>query len=163
MKTSKLKKLAKKHGLNYIETTTAFNGYPENIRGALTGFKNFEQAEHLASKHGLNIESFNKREGQELWTRNNNNMYSPYELSCEDYGDDYSQLDKIPIDEYIEQLQDSYCDEDYLPICKKTIKALENMTDNQLIITYEGEYYDTIERHQMSFNVDSKYYTIGLI
>lgn len=37
------------------------------------------------------------------------------------------------------------------------------MTDNQLIITYEGEYYDTIERHQMSFNIDSKYHTIGLI
>ena len=53
-----LDEIAYNNSLELIETTTGKNGYPENLKYAIIGFKNFEQAKEIAKKHDLLITEF---------------------------------------------------------------------------------------------------------
>ncbi len=169
-----LRYIAEELNLQYIETTSQRNGYPSNIKGALIGFDNFEQAEFLSELFDLKIQSFERKDGWQLWYRTGNVHYEEIEQGSESYGDNYHEycsnyfedeahflneevlhlIEKIDNFEEIQELLNE----------KKIIwKEIENLEDNQSVINYCGEYFDTINTKTMYFAHDTKHLAIGLI
>lgn len=58
-----LEDIAAQNGLELIDTTSARNGYPQDLQKAIIGFDTFEQAEKLAKETGLRIEFFQQHDG----------------------------------------------------------------------------------------------------
>ena len=166
-----IRALAEELGLDYIETTTARNGYPQDIKPALIGFKTFSQAQEIADTYNLSIESFESKDGWHLWTRNNRTMYEPYNNSAEDYGDNYNDLWKMDEEEFYEaEVEPALENFDNLTDLKNFIKEkeeifeeMEKMDDEEIIITHEGRYYETIKKESMNWSHDTKHHIIGLI
>lgn len=176
MKNAELREIAEKNGLTYIETTSGSNGYPSNIKGAIIGFETFEEAEKLADEHNLSIEFFKKKDGWQLWERTNNEAHEPMTNSAEDYGDNYGEFEKISESEFIENEilptlrdleQTDYCDfeflEGFISEKKKLFEEIDSMEEDEIVITREGNYHDTIKRNSMYFGHDTKHTIIGLI
>lgn len=59
---------SKAFDLEIVETTSSRTGYPEGLRWALTGFKDWEEAEEAAKALDGEIISLRRRDGQQLWT-----------------------------------------------------------------------------------------------
>ena len=170
-----LREIAENNGLTYAESTSGTNGYPSNIKGIIIGFDNFKDAEELAEKHGLSIEFFTKKDGWDLWERTNNQAHEPMKNSSDDYGDNYHQFEKMSEEEYILQeitphikdnLQYTPTFErlsELLELHKKIYSGIEEMKDDEILITqFEGG-YETIKKESMYFAHDTKHITIGLI
>ena len=100
--TTKLHEIAESNNLEIIETTSQANGYPSNLKYAIIGFETFEDAEKLANEHDLEIESFKKRDGWQLWARAGNRVYKPFKNSAADFGDNYAEVPKVVDDEFLE-------------------------------------------------------------
>lgn len=167
-----LRQIATDNGLQLITTTISSNGYPSNLADAIIGFDSFEQAKQLAELHNLSIEIFTKKDGWQLYCRTNNTMYEPLTNSADDYGDDYSEFNPTSELHYIsecsqfigENIFQSFDDlQDYIATSKKLYELFENKNEDEIIITCQGNYYDTIKRNSMSFYHDTKTTVIGLI
>lgn len=166
-----LRDIAEKEGLDYIYTTSEGNGYPRNLKPAIIGFNTFGQAQEIADKYNLSIESFETKDGWGLWTRNNRRMYEPYQNSAEDYGDNYSEIHKMDEDDFIENevqplLEDAESFDKIEAILKEKKEIWEQvevMEDDEIVITSYGTYYQTIKKTSMYFSHDTRHYTIGLI
>ena len=171
MSVELLETIAYEKGLEYIETTTGMNGYPQCIRGAIIGFETFEEAKELAREHGLRITTFFKRDGWQLYQRDSNTTYEPLKITSYDYGDDYSH--------YGEDIRDSFFEEEVQPFLsdfedfdslkefieekEKVYDELGAIDDSQWVITYRGGYYETIDKELMSWSNDGKTWVIGVI
>lgn len=157
--------------LEIIETTSERNGYPCNIRKALIGFENFDEAESLSKKYGLNIELFTKRDGWQLWYRTNNKAYSPIEISAEDYGDNYHQYSSNDINTFYRDVVKDRLDEfdnfedlqSFIDDNRRIYEEIGSIDDNELVITCCGKYYETVNQYSMYHSFDSKKIAIGLI
>ena len=150
MSTS-LEQIAYQNGLELIETTSERTGYPANLRHAIIGFETFEEAEKIADENNLSIEIFTKRDGWQLYYRTGNSAHEPFKNSADNYGDDYHGFTTEDIDTFYE--------EEVKPIFEK----LELLDEDEMIITCEGRYYETIPKASMSFYFDTKTTVIGLI
>ena len=168
-----LREIAEIENLEYFETTSQMNGTPANLNGALKGFNSFEQAQKIAEKYRLNIESFEKSDGWQLWYRTGNNMYEPFLNTSNDYGDNYSEFagNSITASEFFEsEVKPELENFNNFDDLKKFIKEreelfskIENAGENEIVITNYGTYYETIEKHSMYFYHDTHHYVIGLI
>jgi len=166
-----LREIAETNGFTYAESTSGTNGYPSNIKGIIIGFDNFKDAEELAEKHGLSIEFFTKRDGWELWERTNNQAHEPMKNSSDDYGDNYSQLEKMNEKVFYEsEVKDSLENFDnledlqnFLSKKQELFEEIENMEDDEIVITCQGDYYETIKKQSMYWAHDTRHITIGLI
>lgn len=175
MKT--IDEIASENELQVITTTTGMNGYPQSLKKAIIGFENFEQAEKLAEEYHLDIEIFTKRDGWQLWSRNNNSAYDAFERSAEDYGENYQQfsadmsqndfLQQVGAASFIDELAD---EEDGLDRIEDYIKGLRELydeiaiADDDEIVIAEGDVYvETIKEKTMQYSYDTKHYVIGLI
>lgn len=168
----KLQKIAERHGLELIETTDKYNGYPSNLKNAIIGFNNFKQAEEIAEKYNLEITSFNKKDGWELWYRTNSYISTPFTNSSDDYGDNYSEVRKMDEEEFIDRevlhffsgnVIESFDEiESFLSAKKEIWKHVDLMETDEIVITYEGNYYDTIKKESMYFYHDTKHFVIGV-
>ena len=163
--------IAEIENLHVIETTSAMNGYPQDLKKALIGFDTYEQAEKVAEKYGLSIEYFTKRDGWQLYYRTGNHAYSAIEVSAEDYGDNYRSFTSSDYDDFYEnEVKDIICNLDsfdevdrLLETKKKIYEAIEDLDDDEMVITRDGEYYETIKRVTMSHYYDTKTTVIGVI
>lgn len=170
-KEADLRDIAEREDLEYIETTDQRNGYPSRIKGAIIGFNSFEQAQELADKEHLQITTFEKRDGWDLWYRTMNSVCEPFTNSCDDYGDDYSEFGKMSESDFImNEVLPLIVDcnsfesiEKLLKQKKEIFEEIENLEDGQMVITNCGSYYETINMTSMSFYHDTKNYAIGLI
>ena len=170
-----LREIAENNGLTYAESTNGSNGYPSNIKGIIIGFYKFEDAEKLAEEHNLTIEMFKKKDGWQLWERTGNKAHEPMKNSSEDYGDNYSQLEKMSeevfikneVSETLKYLIEDGADfdtiEDFIKDKRKLFNEIDNMEDDEIVITYQGDYYETIKKESMYWAHDTKHITIGLI
>lgn len=167
-----LETIAYENSLEYIETTTGMNGYPQHLRGAIIGFNTFAEAEAIAQEHGLRITTFFKRDGWHLYQRDGNTTYEPLKITSYDYGDDYKHFtNEIPQEDFIE--------EELLPNLAATTfgdiititnryeelfdKIVEAEDDELVIATTFGEYVETIKKELMSWSNDSKTWVIGVM
>ena len=168
----KIDKIASKYGLDIISTTTASNGYPQNVKDAMVGFETFEQAQKLAEKYNLSIQSFTKKDGWGFWVRNNNVIFAPYENSCEDYGDNFNELAKMSEADFIEDEVTPFLEgynlnferiEELIKNKKEIWEEVSSLEEGEIVITHEGRYYETIKKKSMYFSHDTRNYIIGLI
>ena len=168
--------IAEDNGLTYIETTSGNNGYPQAIKSAIIGFDTFEEAEKLAEEHNLSIEFFTKKDGWPLWCRTGNNAHEAMKNSSDDYGDNYSQFDKMTEEEFlinevlpvikdIEMTDNNNFDflETFIKQQKELFNKIDELEENEIVITCQCDYYDTIKENSMYFYHDTKHTTIGLI
>lgn len=157
--------------LQVIETTSAMNGYPQSIKKALIGFESFEQAEKVAEEYGLSIEYFTKRDGWQLYYRTNDRAYSAIEVSSEDYGENYRSFTSADYDGFYENKVkgmvgefDNFEEiESYLDSQKEIYEAIENLEDDEMVLTLNDKYYDTVKQYTMCHYYDTKTTVIGLI
>ena len=175
MKT--MNEIASENGLQVIDTTTGLNGYPQCLKKAIIGFENFEQAEKLAEEYHLDIEVFTKRDGWQLWSRDNNSAYDAFERSASDYGENYQQFEaNMSQDDFLQQvgaasfIAELADDEDGLDRIEEYIKDLRELyteieiADDDEIVIAEGDVYvETIKKRTMQYSYDTKHYVIGLI
>ena len=168
MKT--LQEIAEKHDLEIIETTSERNGYPRDLKLAITGFDTFEDAENLAKKYGLNIESFTSRDGWGVWYRTGGKMYKPFELDVYgDFGDNYSEESEKDVCENLsERLEEDIFEniDEKIEFIKEQLELLEEISrasDDGVVVSHYGEYWDTFPRESMRFSHDTRQYIIGLI
>ena len=154
-----------------IDTTSAMNGYPEALKPALIGFDSYEDAERVAKEYGLSVEIFTKRDGWQLYYRTGNRAYSPIEVTAEDYGDDYRSFTSSDYDGFYEnEVQERISEfktfddvEQFLEAKKKIYEAIEDLEEDEMVITCRGEYYETVKRYTMSRYYDTKTTVIGVI
>lgn len=170
-----LREIAELNGLTYAESTSGTNGYPSNIKGIIIGFDSFTEAEKLADEYNLTIEIFKRKDGWQLWERTNSQAYEPMRNSSEDYGDNYSWYGKMSEKEFIEtevsetlkHLTEDGADfdtlENFIKDSKKLYNEIETMEDDEIVITCQGDYYETIKKESMYWTHDTKHITIGLI
>ena len=53
--------------------------------------------------------------------------------------------------------------ESFLKSQKKIFEAIENLEDDEMVLTCQGEYYDTVKQYTMCHYYDTKMTIIGLI
>ena len=163
--------IAEIENLQVVETTSAMNGYPQSLQKALIGFDSFEEAERIAGEYGLSIETFTKRDGWQLYYRTNNRAYSAIEVTAEEYGDDYMSFTMSDYDNFYEnEVQgmigefESFEEvEEFLEKKKKIYEAIEDLEEDEMVLTCQGEYYQTVKKYTMCHYYDTKTTVIGLI
>ena len=163
--------IAEIENLQVVDTTSAMSGYPQSLKKALIGFDSFEEAERIAGEYGLSIETFTKRDGWQLYYRTNNRAYSAIEVSAEEYGDDYRSFTASDYKGFYEnevqgmigEFDNFEAVESFLKSQKKIFEAIENLEDDEMVLTCQGEYYDTVKRYTMCHSFDTKTTVIGLI
>lgn len=169
-----LRFISEENDLEYIETTSARNGYPQSIQGAVIGFETFEEAKNFASENDLGIQFFEKRDGWNLWYRNGNTAYEEMTISSNDYGDDYNEIYKgeFNVEEYFidcevnEQMSELLSFEDlgrFLNEKKDLWEEIEKMEEDEMIITCCGVLYETLKKETMRFSHDTRTTAIGCI
>lgn len=166
-----LETIAYENGLEYIETTTGMNGYPQHIRGAIIGFYTFDEAKKLSKEHGLRITTFFKSDGWQMYQREGNTTYRALHITASDYGDDYSQLEVSDYRYFFEKEVKPFLDDidsfsslrSFISEKNDLYERLDDINDGQLVITFRGKYYETIDREMMSWSHDSKTWVIGVM
>lgn len=159
------------NGLEVISTTSARNGYPQSLQRAIIGFDSFEQADKLAKENGLSIEIFTKRDGWNLWYRTGDKAWEPFERSAEEYGDDYREFSEEDLEGFYENEVQPFVSDfadfaslrSFLDNKEKIYDKIEEADDDELVITSEGNYYDTIKKTTMEYCYDTHHFAIGLI
>lgn len=163
--------IAAEEGLDLVETTSERNGYPSNLKYAIVGFKNFDDAKRIAAEHYLRLAWIDKRDGWQLWHRGNA-AYEPMTISSADYGDDYNfenNKDSVMDLAYdvLEDMVDKTASFDdirkYMDEVEKVIDAVDNLEGDQMVVTYCGNYYDTIDVHPISFYHDTKHTQLAAV
>jgi hypothetical protein len=164
-----LVEIADIEGLEYIETTSGTNGYPQNIQGAIVGFDNWEQLEEVATKYKLNPINLHKRDGWQLYERQGI-ATEPFKNSSNDYGDDYFECDDA--DAYQKQVMEDvfpYLElstfediENWVKEIKEVYNELLTCGDDEVVITYQGRFYEKINKLSINFSHDTHNYIIGL-
>ena len=163
--------LAYHGGFELIETVSrGGNGYPRNIRKAIIGFPDMDDAQHYADKFGLTIYLLHKRDGWHFYERLNTTT-DPLRITSVDYGDDYESFSARDLDTYFENnVKDMLTDfdnfedlENFLKKHKDICEEIEMMNDDQLVITHNGIYYETIDQSSMQWSHDTHTYVIGLV
>lgn len=170
MKT--LQEIAASNNLEIVETTSQANGYPSNLQNAIIGLEDFAQAEELSQKYGLKITSLKKKDGWNLWARRGGISYEPFKNSADDFGDNYAEFPKMDEDEFLESEVKFLFEDDLESFdkieailkCKKEIwEEIEKMEDDELVITFEGYYSETIKKESMYFYHNTNHYAIALM
>ena len=164
-----LREIADIEGLEYTETTSGMNGYPQNIQGAIVGFEDWEQLEKIAIKYNLNAINLHGKDGWQLYERNGI-ATEPFKNNSDDYGDDYFEYDDA--EAYQKQMIEDILPYEVFPTFedienwvkekKEVYDKLLTCGENEIVITYRGWFYDKIEKVSMSFMHDTHYYIIGL-
>lgn len=163
--------IALQYGLKVIETTTNGTGYPESLKKAMVGFDTFEEAETLANKYGLRITTFFKKDGWRLWVRDSNTTYRPLCITSSDYGDDYNhyyygdraKFYKEEVSPYLDNFKSLDELEAFIRDKRKLYDKLDIIDDSQIVISYLGKYFETIDIKSMVWSFDMKNYVIGVI
>lgn len=166
-----LESIAYENGLQYIETTTGMNGYPQHLRGAIIGFTTFTEAELLAKEHGLCIRTFFKRDGWQLYQRDSNTTCEPMKITASDYGDDYNQYDSGDVEGFFEDQVKPFLGEfddfdslqKFIDGRKELYEELQSIDETQLVIEGYGRYYETIDKELMEWSNDCKTWVIGIL
>lgn len=165
-----IEKIAREHGLDLILTTSGMNGYPENVMYAVIGFDNFDKLDEFRSNFSVDrgAEIFKKKDGWKYWERTGNAAYDEFEFSTEEYGDIYSIFGNPEEEFNLMKEQISECQEveeikNLLSRYEELISEYANKTDDEVVVTRDGEYYETVNMRSMSTYHDTRSHAIGLL
>jgi hypothetical protein len=167
MKENKLLDAANEFGYHVVETTSAQNGYPELLKYGVMGFIDFAEAEDFAKSNGLTLRYIQKKDGWNLWVRRGI-ATTPYDRS-NDFNDgdwrsftSYSQKDyyENEIKPMLEEFNDIDSLEYFIENQKEIMDNLDNIDENEMVITHCGKFDDVIDRYPISFSYDTWNYDI---
>lgn len=171
MKTKELlENIAYENSLEYVTTCSkGNNGYPSNLMGAIIGIDNIEQARELARKHDLDIILLHKRDGWNMYERMDY-ATEPLKPRADWYGDDYTFYEESDREDYYENEVKPFLSdfndfeglERFVNTQKNIYDELENIDETQYVVTYQGSYYETIDKECMMWSYDTHTYVIGL-
>lgn len=158
-------------GLEIIETTKQGNGYPSNLRKAITGFEDFKAAEKFAEENGLRVEKFHKKAGWQLWVRSGDwtteSFYMPsvydgdpnYQLYfC---GDEENFTESVK--EQIAELNDFALIQEFVEQKAQIWDEFGCLGEDEFILVKDGELDCVEDKYRMEYEYDSSYYVIGVI
>jgi hypothetical protein len=168
-----MRKLAEKNNLEIVEITNGRNGYPEGIYNAInaSNFENFDAIQKFAEKNNLQVVGLHRRDGWSFW-ENNGAIYNAFEITSDDYGDNYQFINKMDFEEFyqneiaffFEEIPEEMDQiESFLEMKKEIFEEIEKMENDENVLTYEGRYYDTIKTKCLSWSEDTHNYIIALI
>ena len=157
--------------LTTISTTSTYNGYPANVKPAIIGFDNFEEAEKFAKAHHLDIIRVERANGSDLWTRRGT-AYKELERDGSEFGDDWTVYNPLSFDAqefFADTVKDVVTDMETLDDAieclnefKELINAINNADDDELVLVNNGQ-IETIETHCMRYSYDSRTYAIAVV
>lgn len=153
--------LAEQLGLDIVSVTESSNGYPKNVRLALIGFDNFDQAEDVANANDLTIVSLYKRDGWNIWAEQGA-AWGPIKLGAEDYGEDYmsfdSSWDEDDLADDLRRAIDGIEDLDgiftIVDFYKKIKEELDDISEDEQVISrmYDAARIEIIKKEVMSWH-----------
>lgn len=167
-------------GLRLVEITHGVNGYPKDLGDqVIIGWDSFEQLQKFAESVNMNsmndIHLVKQRDGWHFWE---DLGYKAGPLTVDDYlrdlGDDYRKTDYDDArDTFNSWASDCLNDSDSIEVILDNVTALTNQfheivteishtKEYQVVILYQGKYYDTADREMMSYKEDVWTYAIGL-
>lgn len=168
-----VKELAAEKKLRRMEITHGMNGYPKDTGDhAIYGFETFEEAEAFAKEiGGAEVKQFFYKNGWHLCEDRGTafGAFLAAEL-VEGMGESYALCTK----QYLQEEIDSYChgrdiDEpvekflEFAERIKQLHQHVDDCDDDEIVITCDGNYYDTIKQQPMEFSHDSKNCFIGVL
>jgi hypothetical protein len=161
---------AEELGLTIIETTDNGNGYPSNLKKAVIGFEDFEDAEYFAKENGGEIIELKRKAGQQLWSRGSR-AFEPFYMSkiydkdpnCEMYfcGDEEKFTDNVK--EKIAEMNDFALIQSFVEDSTEIWDEFCTLGENEFILVKDGKFEDVIEEEKMFYEYDSTYYRIAVI
>lgn len=80
---------ATEQGLDIVEVTEAYNGYPKNTSKAVIGFDTFEEAQSFADKTDRDIVRMSRRDGHHFWY-SYGRTFEPLRPDASWFGDNYT-------------------------------------------------------------------------
>lgn len=161
---------AEELGYEIIETTSEGNGYPSNLKKAVVGFENFEDAENFVKENGGEIIELKLKAGQRLWSRGGRafesfNMHNVYDNDpCYEMyfcGDEERFTDNIK--EQIAELNDFALIQSFIEEKAEIWEQFSMLGEEEFILVKDGIFEDVIEKERMDYEYDSTYYAIGVI
>lgn len=161
-------------GLKLVQTTSEMNGYPANLKNAIIGFDNFQEAQEMADEYGFEIQILQKRDGQQLWSRTGNTAFKALENTAENFGDNYSEIDSmISSEDFFEDevnavLRDNTFEsfedlQNFVGYKKEIWEEIENAEPHEIVITQDGVYSETLPKTAMYRSHDTITQIIAII
>lgn len=170
MKT--LNEAAQNFNLEIVNTNSDLNGYPSDLKEALTGFASFEEAEKVAEEIGGHVEKLVRPFGHEFWTRDGR-MYEPVSFTAEMFGDNYAIFEdaedywKDAQEVLAEKIESSDLEEveNIMKDIRKAYDAIDNLKEGEVALceNYRGIYLYRQTLSNIEYTFDSKDYAIGVI
>lgn len=163
--------IAETNGLEVVETTTGSNGYPRELRLALTGFESASHLHEVEEMYKMEAVELARRAGHELWNRSHAGYVEPYDMA-EVYDDDSNRIyfDEDFLDAEIvdfgEEISRGMLDlediSERVELFKEIRDNLETIDDTQFVRVH-GNDVEVVERYVMSYEYDGTYHCYGLI
>ena len=164
--------IAEYEGLHTVSVTESNNGYPTNVRTAITGFDSWEQAEDLAQQHGLQTVLLTQNFGWVLWY-NRGWINEPPRIEPEDLGYNYILLNDFDEEEFTREfinLQEG-CECNIEDIVEEAKAAQEvrdaayYLEDDEAVFYGRNVAYDyeVVKLHPTAWEYDSRRYCVALI
>ena len=152
--------------LKQVETTSEWNGYPRNLQNALVGFESWDEAQEIANEYDLQLIWLKRREGQQLWTRDNQAI-EPLYITSNLFGDDYNFYTDVSyfrddVAEEVYQLGDDLTSEhlkEFAEILEEVEDAFAILGEDEVVVTYCGRFYRTQKIHPIEFDDGDGHYT----
>lgn len=170
MKT--LNEAAQNFNLEIVNTNSDLNGYPSDLKEALTGFASFEEAEKVAEEIGGHVEKLVRPFGHEFWTRDGR-MYEPVSFTAEMFGDNYAIFEdaedywKDAQEVLAEKIESSDLEEveNIMKDIREAYDAIDNLDEGEVALceNYRGIYLYRQSLFTVAYTFDSKDYAIGVI
>lgn len=161
----RIQEIAKEYNLELIATTTANNGYPQEIKRALIGFTSYEQAEMVAERYGkelgLVFDCFTKCDGWTFWSRDKKPAlpYTPYDMVAEVDRMGFDVIEKMDKHQFQEE-------EGHYENWQETYDWVKSMKDDEVLIfdRNNDQVVAVVKRYAMDFtDYDTHHYAIGLL
>ena len=171
-----LRVLSEETGLDYVSTTDQANGYPSNIRIAITGFETWEEAEKIAAENNLMLIQIEKKDGWKVWYRKGA-ADSPISVSPEDFGENYSAIYPCSQKDFLTyEVEDDMitllCDDEfdsideiqaYLNNKKKIQDKVIALEKGEFALMNLGTYVETVKSPTMRCHIDTTTTAIAAI
>ena len=160
---------AEELGLNIIETTSDGNGYPRDLKKAITGFESFEEAEEFASENGLQVIELRRKAGQGLWSRTSRMLKAYYmpniyagDPNYEVYfcGDEERFIDMVK--EQISEMNDFALIKEYVEEKEEIWDEFSTLGEDEFVLVKDGQFEEVMEQYRMNFEYDGTYYQIAV-
>lgn len=157
---------------NTIEITESRNSYPKNVKEAIfaDNFESWGDMQRFAEDNNLTVIDIYQKDGWHFWS-NRGAAVKQMEIDEYSYGDNYRGFSKVGEEDFIEEEVipsiegktnfSSMLDE--VENLREIYDEIELMDEDEIVITHEGEYYETVKKKPLYFSEDTHHYSYALI